>query len=161
MSSPLYATLLAANQVAKENVLSECVCPSCGERHLLIKWGFYMRYLFCGGEMIRIQRFKCLNRRCPRTTFSILAYPLLPIVRLPLCVILSFLVLHQEGRSTAEIARESGKSWAVVRRSVVLAKRIKTVLKNEFEQMLPCLHPAVAWTIFTHAFSWAIFPKRF
>jgi transposase-like protein len=60
MSSPLYATLLAANQIAKENVLSECVCPSCGERHLLIKWGFYGRYLFCGGEMIRVQRFKCL-----------------------------------------------------------------------------------------------------
>lgn len=161
MPSPLHAILLAANRVAKENVPSENVCPSCGERHLLIKWGFYARYLFDGEDMIRVQRFRCLNSSCPRATFSTLPHPLLPIVRLPLCFLLSLLALHQEGHPVAELARESGKSWSVVRRSVVLAKRIKTVLKNEFEQMLPCLHPAVAWTVFTHAFSYAIFPKRF
>ena len=161
MSSPLHAILLAANQLAKENVTSENVCPSCGERHLLIKWGFYERYLFDGEDLIRVQRIRCLNSRCPRETFSTLPHPLLPIVRFPLCFLLSLLALHQEGHSVAGLARKSGKRWSVVRRALVVAKRIKVVLKNELELILPCLHPAVSWTIFTHAFSWALFPKRF
>lgn len=161
MPSPLIAILLAANQVAKEKVTSENICPGCGERHLLIKWGFYNRYLFHGQEMIRIQRFRCLNNRCPRRTFSILPHPFLPIVRLPLCFIMSLLAMHQDNCPMAELARQSAKSWSVVRRTLVVAKRIQTVLKTELESLLPCFDPAASWTVFTHAFSWALFPRRF
>jgi len=161
MPSPLQAILHATNQIANQNLTSEIICPGCGERHLLIKWGFYTRYLFLGDDTIRIQRFRCLNGHCPRFTFSILPHPLLPIVRLPLCVIITLLSLYQDGRPVADLARKSDKSWPVVRRILSIARRIQAVLKNELELLLPCLHPAASWTVFTHAFSWALFPKRF
>ncbi len=157
MLSPLKAILLAANKVAKENLISEIICPGCGECHRLTKWGHYTRYLFHGEDTIRIQRFRCLNSRCPRFTFSILPHPLLPIVRLPLCLILSLCSMYQKGDSIAELARTSGKSWSVIRRALAIGKRIKSVLNDE----VPCLQPAVSWTAFTHLFSWALFPGRF
>jgi len=161
MNSPLKAILLATTQVAKQNMTSEIICPGCGERHRLTKWGFYTRYLFHGDDTIRIQRFRCFNNLCPRLTFSILPHPLLPIVRLPLCFFLTLLSIYQEGCPIAALARRSGKSWPVVRRSLAVARRIHTVLKNELELLLPCLQPVASWTLFTHVFSWALFPERF
>ncbi|MCP3861520.1 MAG: hypothetical protein GY695_00025 [Aestuariibacter sp.] len=161
MPSPLRAILLTTNRIAKQNLTSENICPGCGECHRLIKWGFYTRYLFHSDDTIRIQRFRCLNSHCPRSTFSILPHPLLPIARVPLCFIMTLLSLYQDGCPVADLARKSGKSWSIVRRSLAIAKRIQAVLKVELELLLPCLHPAVSWTVFTHAFSWAIFPRRF
>ncbi len=153
MPSPLKAILLATNQVAKQNLTSENLCPGCGERHLLIKWGFYTRYLFHDDDTIRIQRFRCLNSHCSKSTFSILPHPVLPITRLPLCFIMTLLSWHQDGCPVADLARKSGKSWPAIRRSLAIAVKIQAVLKNELEMLLPCLHPAVSWTVFTHAFS--------
>jgi len=160
MPSPLQAILLATNRIAKQNLTSEIICPDCGERHRLINWGFYTRYLFHEDDTIRIQRFRCLNTRCPRFTFSILPHPLLPVVRMPLCFIMTLLSLYQDGCLIADISRTSGKSWSVIHRSLFIAKRIQSILRNEVELLLPCLHPAVSWTSFTHAFSWALFPRR-
>ena len=161
MPTPLQAILVATNRIAKQNLTSEIICPNCGEHHLLIKWGFYTRYLFHDDDLIRVQRFRCLNRRCPKFTFSILPHPLLPIIRLPLCFIMTLLSQYQDGCSVADLSRKSSKSWSVVRRSLFIGKRIQSVLQKELEFLLPCLHPAVSWTVFTHAFSWALFPRRF
>ena len=161
MPNPLQSILLTTNRVAKQNLTPEIICPKCGERHLLIKWGFYTRYLFQNDDTIRVQRFRCLNIRCPRFTFSILPHPILPIVRMPLCLIMTLLSMYQDGCPVADLARKSGKSWSVVRRAIVIAGQIQSVLQNEIELLLPCLHPAVSWTVFTHAFSWALFPGRF
>ena len=158
MPSPLHDILLAADQIAKKNLISETICPGCGEKHRLIKWGTYTRYLFQGEDTVRIQRFRCLNSRCYRFTFSILPHPFLPILRLPLCFFLTMLALYQDGCSVADLARQSGKGWPVIKRALAFAGRIQTFLQDEL--FAPCLQPAVAWTRFTQAFSWALFPQR-
>ena len=165
MSNPLESILLFATRIANQNLTSKIVCPECGERHRINKWGFYTRYLFHGDDSIYIQRFRCLNQECPRFTFSILPHPLLPVVRLPLCFFLMLLSMNQEGCSIADLARKSGRNWSVIRRALKLAKRLQSFLQNEVKTILrmssPCLQPAAVWTVFTHAFSWALFPSRF
>ena len=39
MTAPLQAILLSASCIAKQNLISDVVCPQCGERRLVIKWG--------------------------------------------------------------------------------------------------------------------------
>ena len=50
MTTPLKAILRSACCVAKQNLISKVVCPQCGERQLVIKWGRYHRYLFDGDQ---------------------------------------------------------------------------------------------------------------
>jgi hypothetical protein len=165
MPSPLQAILLSAIWIAKQNLISRIVCPQCGERRCLIKWGFYRRYLFAGDDTVMIQRIGCLNRRCPRRTFSVLPHPLLPVLRVPLCFLLTLLTMHQRGCTIAQLVRKSGKSWPVVRRCLAAAGRVQTFLQKEAATILgtasPCLQAAACWTAFTRALSWALFPKRF
>lgn len=163
MPTPLKGILRSANQVAKQKFYSMSGCPSCGERHCLIKWGYYTRYLFDGDELIKIQRVRCLNRQCPLVTFSLLPHPLLPVLRVPLCFLRALLRLHQNGSSIAELAQDSGKSWAVIRRCLKRARRIQCFLRDQVQTILgtcsPCLSPAIYWTRFTRMFSWAFFPE--
>jgi len=162
MTTPLQAILWSASYIAKQKVNSDIVCPQCGERRLVIKWGCYHRYLFDGDDTAAIQRFRCLNRRCIRCTFSVLPHPFLPVLRVPLCFLLALISLHQKGHSIARLAREAGKRWAMIRRCLTIAGRIRAFLNNEFADIgSPCLQPAMAWTAFTQRFSWAFFPQRF
>ncbi len=165
MPSPLQTILMFTSHVAKQNLTSVIVCPECGERHRLIKWGFFSRYLFDGDATIQIQRIRCLNTQCPRVTFCALPHPFLPVLRVPLCFLLTLLSMHQKGRPVAELARKSGKSWPVIRRCLSMASRLQSFLQNEAETILgivsPGLQPGSSWTAFTHALSWAFFPKRF
>lgn len=161
MTTPLQAILWSASCIAKQNLISDVVCPQCGERRLVIKWGCYHRYLFDGDETAAIQRFRCLNRHCSRFTFSVLPHPFLPVLRMPLCFLLALLSLHQKGCSIARLARESGKRWAVIRRCLTVACRVKAFLNNEFADIgSPCLQPTIVWTAFAQRFSWAFFPNR-
>jgi transposase-like protein len=163
MPTPLKGILRSANQVAKQKLSSVFGCPFCGERQCLVKWGFYTRYLFDGDEAIKIQRVRCLNRQCPLVTFSLLPHPLLPVLRVPLCFLQAILRLHQNGSSIAELAQDSGKSWAVIRRCLKRARRIQCFLRDQVQTTLgtcsPCLNPAIYWTRFTRMFSWAFFPE--
>jgi len=165
MPTPLKAILRSASQVAKQNLTSEFVCPACGERHRLIKWGSYTRYLFDGDDTIKIQRVRCLNRLCPRCTFNVLPHPFVPILRFPLSFLRTLLQLHQQGRTIADLAKRSGKNWAVIRRCLSMARRIEKFIRDQLETILgvssPCLCPTVCWTRFTQVFSWAFFPKLF
>lgn len=162
MTAPLPAILWSASCIAKQNLISDVVCPQCGERRLIIKWGCYHRYLFDGDQAAAIQRFRCLNRSCSRFTFSVLPHPFLPVLRVPLCFLLALLSLHQKGHSIARLAREAGKRWAVIRRCLTVAYRVKAFLKNEFADIgSPCLQPTLVWTAFAQRFSWAFFPNRF
>ena len=165
MSAPLQAILLSASRVAKQNLTSTVICPGCGERHLVIKWGSYQRYLFDDDEQVPIQRFRCLNRKCSRCTFSVLPHPFLPVVRVPLCFLLAILSFHQKGCSVAQLARKAGKRWTMVRRSLSTARRVRAFLQTEIYTIMgigsPCLNPGAVWTTFCQRFSWAFFPKRF
>jgi hypothetical protein len=163
MPTPLNIILRSASQVAKQKLTSVVGCPFCGERHRLIKWGSYTRYLFDGDQVIKIQRVRCMNRQCPLVTFSLLPHPLLPVLRVPLCFLQALLRLHQKGISIAELAKDSGKSWAVIRRCLKMARRIQYFLRDQVQTILgacsPCLNPAIYWTRFTRMFSWAFFPE--
>lgn len=162
MTTPLQAILCSASFVAKQNLIADVICPQCGERHLIIKWGCYYRYLFDSDETAAIPRFRCLNRQCSRCTFSVLPHPFLPVLRVPLCFLLALLVLRQKGCSIARMAREAGKRWTVIRRCLLIARRVRALLNNELADIgSPCLKPTLAWTAFTQRFSWAFFPKRF
>jgi transposase-like protein len=162
MIAPLQAILWSASCIAKQNLISDVVCPQCGERRLVIKWGCYHRYLFDGDETAAIQRFRCLNRHCSRFTFSVLPHPFLPVMRMPLCFLLALLSLHQKGCSIARLARAAGKRWAVVRRCLTVGCRVKAFLNDEFADIgSPCLQPTIVWTAFVQRFSWAFFPNRF
>jgi hypothetical protein len=81
---------------------------------------------------------------------------------MPLCFLLALLSLHQKGHSIARLAREAGKRWAVIRRCLTVACRVKAFLKTEVADIgFPCLQPGVVWTAFAQRFSWAFFPNRF
>ena len=162
MTTPLQAILWSASFVAKQNLIADVICPQCGERRLIIKWGCYHRYLFDGDQTAAIQRFRCLNRQCSRCTFSVLPHPLLPVLRVPLCFLLALLSLHQKGLSIARLARQTGKGWAMIRRCLIIARRVKAFVHSEFADIgFPCLQPTIVWTAFTQRFSWAFFPNRF
>lgn len=164
MPTPLKAILRSTSQAAKQILPSEFVCPACGERHRLIKWGSYTRYLFDGDDIIKIQRVRCLNQQCHRCTFNVLPHPLLPILQVPLCFLRALLDMHQLGSTIADLAKRSGKSWPVIRRCLSMARRIQKFFRDQLETILgvssPCLCPAVCWTRFTQVFSWAFFPQR-
>jgi hypothetical protein len=166
MSAPLREILVFLSSIAKEKQIVEILCPKCGERHRVTKYGFYFRYLFTGGEMTAIQRYCCGNRECPRRTFSILPHPFLPILRVSLCFLITLLdVREKEGRTVTRLAAITGSTWSTIRRMLCTAVAVRQWLSREQEVALwrpsPCLNPQLHWTVYTQAFSWAFFPNRF
>ncbi len=166
MPTSLMEILDTCTRIAKENIIDEVVCPGCGERFLCIKYGFYTRYLFSGEETIDVQRYLCRNKKCPRRTFSVRPFPLLPILRVTLCFLLTILSRHEEhGEDIATLARASGKSWGVTRRVLQTAGKVRNWLKKEGYVLCcgspPCRSCQKGWSVFTRAFSWAVFPVRF
>jgi hypothetical protein len=166
MSAPLKEILVFLSSIAKKGQVAEILCPKCGERHRITKYGFYFRYLFTGGEMVPIQRYCCGNRECPRRTFSILPHPFLPILRISLCFLMTLLeVREREGLTVNRLATVIGSTWSTVRRMLRTAVSVRRWFSREQEVALwrpsPCLHPQIHWTAFTQAFSWAFFPNRF
>jgi hypothetical protein len=166
MSAPLREILVFLSSIAKENQIAEILCPKCGERRRVTKYGFYYRYLFTGNETKAIQRYCCGNRECPRRTFSILPHPFLPILRVSLCFLMMLLeVREREGRRVSDLAALIGSTWSTVRRMLRRAVAVRKWLSQEQEVALwgptPCLAPRLHWTAFTQTFSWAFFPNRF
>lgn len=156
--------LSSLSDVAKEKQAPEVVCPVCGERHRLIKHGFYRRYLFSGDETIRIQRYRCYNGRCPRRTFSILPHPLLPVWRVPLCFLLTLLALHEgSGHAINALARATATTWSTLRRRIAAARRLRSWLAAESRAgtwgASPCLAPHRFWSGFTQGLSHAFFSR--
>lgn len=166
MPLSLKEILNACTLIAKENIIGEVVCPGCGERFLWIRHGHYTRYLFTGEETITVQRYLCRNRECPRQTFSILPFPLLPILRVTLCFLLAMASRAEEsGEDIATLARASNQGWGVARRALGTAGRVRRWLKREYPSvsccsLRPCRSCQGEWSGFTRAFSWALYPVR-
>jgi len=157
MTTPLQSILLIATHLAKHNLTSDIICPGCGERLRIFKWGFYWRYLFSGQERTKIQRYKCRNPQCPRCTFSVLPRPLLPILRHPICFYLALLAMQRKGVKIASLANTCKHGRTVIRRCLKRARQIEAFLKNELKNRYPCC-TTPSWTTFCHIFFWALFP---
>lgn len=166
MTTPLAAMLEHLSEVAKQKLVSDVVCPTCGDRYCFIKHGHYRRYLFAGSDTVKIQRYRCRNPDCPRGTFSCLPHPFLPVIRLPLCALITILTLvEKENTTIAAVARSCAKSWAVIQRAVDSAQKLRGWLAKPAQAALwgpsPCLCPKRHWGAFTRALSFAFFPERF
>jgi len=166
MPGTLKDILDICSSIAKENIIDEVVCPVCGERLMWIKYGFYPRYIFSSRKNILIQRYLCLNKKCQRRTFSILPYPMLPILRVSVFFLLAILSRHEEnGENTSCLARESGMGWGVMRRMLQAAEKVRIWLRKEGYLHCfgsdPCRSRPIGWAGFIREFSWAIYPARF
>jgi ssDNA-binding Zn-finger/Zn-ribbon topoisomerase 1 len=165
MPDPLWTILVRADEVAKENLTPPVACPACGERDCIIKHGFYQRYTFTGEDLTRIQRFRCLNRRCPRCTFSCLPHPFLPIMRLPLCALWAIVAMVEKDSATiAAVARAWRKTWITAKRALACARRLRRWIAAEAPAAAwapsPCLNPARQWGTFVRSLSFAFYPAR-
>ncbi len=166
MPATLKEILDVCTKIAKENFIDTVACPCCGEQTLWIRYGYYTRYLFSGGDLIAIQRYLCLNRNCPRKTFYILPFTMLHLLRVSLCFLLVMACRVEEPWACiASLARESGKAWGVMRRTIRMARNVKHWMQSEYPHH--CCRSSVCgacrhgWTGFTRAFSFAVFPVRF
>lgn len=158
----LIKILIEMNKIAAEKLAAEIFCPECGERRMWIKHGFYYRYLFDGGEQTAVQRYLCQNPECPRRTFSILPYPFLRIVRLPMCMLILLLDCFTRGETIASLSRTLGKGKGVVRRAIATASKLRPWIQSEAPVASwgsdPNLDPRKSWTDFIHDFSHVFYP---
>ncbi len=162
MPAPLKSILECLDIVANPEITGPIVCPRCGERYQIIKYGFYSRYLFSSCEIIRIQRYLCKNGGCPRKTFSILPYPFLPFMRVGLCFLYG-LRKAREKSSIGALSKSSGFARSTVQRLLGKAEQVSNWLESELKARswggLPWIQPAGLWTIFVQMFSQHFYPR--
>ena len=108
---PTWNSLISfLSEITRENSPSIIQCSHCGNRDCFRKWGHYRRYLF-DDELVNIQRYRCDNDQCPRTTFSILPHAFLPIIRASVCILMYVLRMYELGLCIAQIAQNTGNTW--------------------------------------------------
>lgn len=164
MKTPLPSLILnGCCRIAKTKGRQEIKCPECGERVRIWGHGSYGRYALCGANRVGVPRFRCLQPRCPRKTFSILPFPFLRIVRHSLCTLMVLaMMFSQAQKSKSAWARE----LAIERRSLdrALAKGTEVMAWFEREATVarwgrwPPHRPDPNWTAFTQAFSHHFYP---
>ena len=107
------------------NPKSDIRCPLCGEQYRICRNGHYWRYRYEGNDRVAVQRYGCRNPGCPRKTFSIPPHPLLPLCRIPLCLLMVVLKKHRaEGCTVSRCARWLKRSWNTARRALKTATRL-------------------------------------
>lgn len=149
------------SEIATQEYDRTIVCPCCGNKERTPKHGFYMRYSFDERTQVRIQRFRCDNDQCPRTTFSVLPHPFMRILRASLCMFQWVLSLWQNRQSVASIARNIGATWSRTQRWIGRALDIQKKLEYDFAfSVPPCLKPVREWSLFVRDFSHACYPVR-
>jgi transposase-like protein len=165
MSPTLLSIVLYLIDAAKENQTGPVVCCWCNNRVNIIKYGKYQRYGFTSDELIDIQRYLCKHDQC-RRTFSILPHPFLRISRFSLCLFNELLRLCDEHTTIAEIARCFAVSWPTIPRSIKMARRIVSWIRQEAKTQPPwaphpCMHPCQCWSEFIRMFAAKFYPKRY
>ena len=127
-------------------------CPDCGELIRWVRHGRYWRYRPGGRDLIAVPRFRCLNRKCERATFSVLPHPCLRYKRHTLAfytVLLRVLMAMTVGR----LARSLGKSWTTIRRWWADALMMNRFLREEGKREpwgpCPCARSGTQWPAFT------------
>ena len=126
-------------------------CPDCGDAYRWIRHGYYLRYRPGEDDLIEVPRFRCLNHKCERVTFSVLSHPCLRYKRHTLAfytVLLRLLCLMRVNR----LARKLGKSWRTVRRWMADALGLLRFLRKEGKREpwgpCPCQRPERYWSSF-------------
>jgi len=145
------------------NPKSDIRCPLCGERLRIFRNGHYWRYRFEGNDRVAVQRYGCRNPGCPRKTFSIPPHPLLPVCRIPLCLLMVILKKHRaEDYTVSRCARWLKRSWNTAKRALATATRLLDWFTHKSGTgaifNLSC-RPST-WPAFTRAYSYAFFPGR-
>ena len=161
MTQSLTCIVASADALAKRNYDSDVFCPTCGKRWYH-RYGHYARYDPKHDAIIAIQRYACKNVECPRRTFSYPPSPLLPIMRLTCCILLSITAYNLNGKTKAAIARSLGLSFMRVHRALIRAASFSRWLDRErragtFPSSCPYFG---AHNRFVMAFSQAFYPGR-
>ena len=165
MPPSLLLMLVLLSEIAKKNQTGPVHCQGCYRSAGIIRHGYYYRYLFNSLEMVKIQRYRCLNPDCDYLTFSIPPHPFLRYVRLPLCFLQALLSVYESGtESLSSLARQTGLSRPRVKQAILAAPKLILWVDQLGlwpDGGRPCLNPEERWTDFTRAFSWSFFPLRY
>jgi len=156
------SNVLENNQLSKKEQ-SVC-CPHCASS-VVIRNGTYPRNHPKKESVIAVQRYLCKSPGCPWKTFSVLPYPLLPVLRhFYKALLLCHFLLYGKNRSQAETARQLAVDRGMVKRLGIFSRRFIPWLNRE--RMIadwgpdPAENPASLWQGFTRDFSQAFYPKR-
>ena len=150
------------NQLGKEEKL--VCCPHCASK-LIIRYGFYARAHPKEEREIAVQRYRCKSPKCPWKTFSVLPYPILPIIRhFYKTVLFCHCLLHGKHNNQAAAARQLRVSRGIVKRLGVFCRQFISWFRHEKKIADwgpdPEENPAVLWSDFTRDLSQALYPKR-
>lgn len=150
-------------QIAKTKTGQEVKCPECGERNRIWGHGSYQRYALAASHQVTVPRFRCLQPRCPRNTFSILPFPFLRIVRHSLCTLMVLAMTLSHGqKSKSAWARELGIGRRSLDRALTKATHVMAWFEREATVARwgrwPPHRPESHWTAFTQAFSHRFYP---
>ena len=155
MHPPWLTILTALSEITSKKYTSIICCPSCGNRHCFVRFGFYSRYLF-DGELTQIQRYRCDNDQCPQSTFSILPHAFLRIARASLCMFMHVLQMYEQGESVAAIARYTDSNWPRIKDGSAKLKKLKIGLILSGNYLILACHPRMSGL-----FLYGIFPTFF
>ena len=164
METPLPPWILnGCCRFAKTKTSQEVKCPECGERDRIWGHGSYQRYALAASHQVAVPRFRCLQPRCPRNTFSILPFPFLRVVRHSLCTLMVLAVMFSQAqKSKSAWARELAIGRRSLHRALAKATAVRVWFEREVTVALwgrwPPHRPASHWTAFTQAFSHRFYP---
>ena len=139
-------------------------CPHCATT-LISRNGTYKRNHPEKAGLVAVQRYLCKSPMCPWKSFSILPYPLLPVMRHFYQTLLRCQHLYNAQRkSQAYTARQLGQSRGIIMRLGAFCCRFIPWLNREsvFAQWGPDPGeaPGTFWTDFVRDFSQTFYPRR-
>lgn len=139
-------------------------CPHCHST-LAIRHGTYLRAHPENSTHVKIQRYLCKSKKCPRSTFSVLPYPFLRVVRHFFGTVLFFHNLFElRTLSQATIGRISKLSRGCVKRLYKFCQGFVPWFNHERRIAdwgpHPEADPNMFWADFTRDFSHHFYPKR-
>lgn len=140
-------------QIVKLSKVIEPFCPHCLWDTNCPRFGFYKRYDPVRNGKIRVQRFLCLNPKCPAITFSMLPFRVLPFLRISL-FLLWILVIMFRRESVNQLARVFDCSRSTIKRRVAWGKRfIEWITQPGFLAGIP------SWAILCDLVFRTFFPR--
>ncbi len=137
-------------------------CPQCGKK-LHSRYGTYTRAHPETSVIVRVQRYRCKFRKCPRVTFSILPYQLLRVQRHTFDTLGKVYSLHLiQGKSQAATARQTGLTRGRVNRLIAFCHKFFPWFAHEgkIAEWGPIPLEGESWLFFTRDFSHSFYPAK-